>query len=104
MKPHTMRIGYDLPTTKAKRACGFGIGDRFNTPMGERSKRKYYTIHNKFSLTIIIINLERSPPPGSYETKSDFAKPGTAECKYRKPHIYTFGISHENYKKVYQPH
>lgn len=28
-KPITQIIGYDLPTTKTKKTCGFGIGERF---------------------------------------------------------------------------
>ena len=52
----------------------------------------------------ILLFLDVSPPPGNYDTKSDFAKPGTSESKRERPHNYTFGISHDAYRKVYMPH
>ena len=73
---------YDLPGTKCKRSAGFGIGQRFSTPMELRKK---------------------SPDPGVYELKSDFdiGKPGTAG--WTKRGIYTFGVGRQMYQKVYLP-
>lgn len=33
-------VAYDLPSTKNHRACSFGVGPRFSTPMGHRPKSK----------------------------------------------------------------
>jgi len=32
-KSHTDKVGYDLPEGKNKRSAGFGIGQRFQTPL-----------------------------------------------------------------------
>jgi len=82
-KKHTDSIGYDLPSTKTKRTTGFGHGKRFQTPMQQR---------------------QDSPPPGSYTLMSEFdiGKPGTA-INSKKAGLYSFGISHDFYKKVYLP-
>lgn len=32
-------VGYELPSTKNKRACGFGVGTRFHTPLAMRSSK-----------------------------------------------------------------
>ena len=50
-----------------------------------------------------IIYLDKSPEPGAYELKSDFAKPGSSQSKRDKQHMYSFGVPHEKYKKVYIP-
>jgi len=44
-----------------------------------------------------------SPPPGQYNLYSDFdiGKPGGISVT--KPHLYSFGASHEVYKNVYIP-
>ena len=34
-------ISYDLPSTRTKRTCSFGIGPRFATPMARREKSKF---------------------------------------------------------------
>ena len=34
-------IGYELPATNAKKACGFGVGVRFKTPMTTRDGTFY---------------------------------------------------------------
>lgn len=33
------QVGYDLPSTKNKRAAGFGVGLRFATPLAQRSSK-----------------------------------------------------------------
>jgi hypothetical protein len=45
-----------------------------------------------------------SPPCNKYDLPSDFdiGKPGTANFS-KKAGMYSFGISHEFYKKVYIP-
>jgi len=53
-----------------KKAPGMGIGERFNPP-------------NSYPVT---------PPPGTYNTPSEF--------KSSPDRGYTFGASHEVYKKV----
>ena len=46
MKHHTHKIGYELPSTRTKRTCGFGVGHRFGTPCNnERSKFDIFYIH-----------------------------------------------------------
>lgn len=66
-----------------RRTCGFGHGPRFATPLNnERNK---------------------SPEPGAYVLKSDFAKPGTSASRRDKGHMYSFGCPHEKYRKVYVP-
>lgn len=81
-----------------KRAPGFGIGQRFQTPLVER-RCKYFgwklISYNFFALL-------ESPPPGNYEHLSDFdvGRPGSQMSK-QKAGQYTFGVSHEKYKRVY---
>ena len=50
------KICYDLGSTRTKRAAGFGIGQRFSTPMALRES-KYYG----FNFDIFLI---AGPPPG----------------------------------------
>ena len=47
--------------------------------------------------------VDKSPEPGAYELKSDFAKPGTSASRREKGHMYSFGEPHEKYRKVYVP-
>ena len=41
MQPKNHNIGYDLPSTKTKRAAGFGVGQRFHTPLAVRSSKLF---------------------------------------------------------------
>jgi hypothetical protein len=67
-------VSYDLGSTLKKRGHGFGTDQRFQIPVCDKEK-------------------QWSPPPGSYEIKSDFeiGKPGTT-THTSKNHIYSFGI------------
>jgi len=83
MKIATDVTGYDLPSTMKKRTCSFGVGNRFKSTCEQRERSK-------------------SPPPGSYQLPSDFAKPGTANSA-AKGHVYSFGIGRNHFDKVYNP-
>lgn len=37
-------IGYELPATNEKKACGFGIGPRFKTPMTTRDGKSFMPV------------------------------------------------------------
>lgn len=92
-------VSYDLPTTKTKRTCSFGVGPRFSTPMNKRNSNRKFL--NPATDKLICTD---SPPPGSYNLVSDFdignPKKGFS---ITKGHLYSFGGPHSLYKKVYNP-
>ena len=52
-KPTTQLVGYDLPTTKTTKTCGFGVGDRFTStsPGGKRnSVDAFYEVPSVFKV------------------------------------------------------
>lgn len=87
IKVTTDRIGYDLPSTLGRRTCSFGIGPRFQTPDTIRMIRQ----------------AESSPPPGSYQLISDFDVGNKKLTNTTKAGLYSFGIGHKHYRKVYIP-
>jgi len=78
-------VAYDLGSTLKKSGHGFGTDQRFKIAGCEKEKH-------------------RSPPPGSYDLKSDFeaGRAGTAGHTPKKQ-VYSFGIGREHFKKVYLP-
>jgi hypothetical protein len=78
-------VSYDLGSTLKKRSHGFGTDRRFQIAPCEKEKLW-------------------SPPPGSYELKSDFeiGAPGSKTHK-SKNHIYSFGLGRQHFRKVYMP-
>jgi len=77
-------VGYDLPSTITKKACGFGIGERFaSTSPGQKrhSVDKYYHVPSVFK-------------PDS--TTSTFANHMTGNT-------YCFGTGREEMKNVVHP-
>ena len=93
IKHNTEVIGYDLPSTFGKsRTCSFGIGKRFKL----RNNRQ----DSKSTLIIIIL---ASPEPGAYKLISDFDIGNQKKTMLTKPGLYSFGIPHSYYKKVYIP-
>ena len=96
MKKHvTEAIGYDLPSKNSKRACGFGIGNRFRTPNHDRNGSSKFSIIPQNCYLV-------SPEPGTYNLKSEFevGRPGTCNT-VTKAGIYSFGIGREKFEKVY---
>ena len=89
-----------MPTTMTRRTCGFGHGPRFATP-SNNDRRKYSK--NLLSTYINYLFIDKSPEPGAYELKSDFAKPGSVQSRREKGHMYSFGEPHDKYRKVYVP-
>ena len=76
---------YQLPEVRAKRAAGFGHGDRFKAT--RKSK----------NLCLYKLDVEKqTPSPDAYRSfVSDFEK------QKNKKHVFTFGASREAYDKVY---
>lgn len=97
LKVNNERVGYDLPSTLGRRTCSFGVGMRFQTPDQLRINRQ----DSKY--TMIMTDLA-SPPPGSYNLLSDFDIGNKKLTNTTKAGLYSFGISHKHYKKVYMPH
>ena len=46
-RPATQQIGYELPNAFSKKTCGFGIGNRFQTP-AQRSQSSKFTIFSHY--------------------------------------------------------
>ena len=65
------KISYEIPTTKSNRSAAFGYGNRYS-----------------------MVGKSNSPPPGSYEGKSQFNKIPVGKA-------FSFGISRAAYGKVY---
>lgn len=70
-----------------KRTCGFGKGNRFQTPE-------------------IIRDLKArndSPPPGTYVLPTDFDIGNPKRSRITKSGVYSFGTGHKAYQRVYLP-
>lgn len=102
-RPATQQIGYELPNAFSKKTCGFGIGNRFQTPAQRASSSKFiFCIFSQFSFCFIFTG-STSPEPGTYTLRSEFEIGKAGGPNISKAGLYSFGIGRQHYEKVYLP-
>ena len=90
-----------------KRTCGFGKGNRFQTPeiirdLKARNGKQSINLKNFLLITSSFYHVD-SPPPGTYVLPTDFDIGNPKRSRITKSGVYSFGTGHKAYQRVYLP-